>query len=227
MHQCGGGAAFSTVGLGMQIGNFFKSNISRRRPQHHQSNASKFSSKLCVVERDGRSLSGLVPKAIDLAAEADKWKYPNAAPPTFTGIWKKDKAASDSMQEACDLIALPWVFRQAMTFLNTLQVEETEEHFTTIMKAGGIMDVTETYPWTGEKIALPRRDKRRGKHVGRVLRLEEGAVCIEAKWEHPYGGWCTETFILSNNMSTLEQISEMKMDETGKECTYRTVYKRA
>lgn len=229
MHQCGGGAVFSTVGLGMQnaIGNFFKTNISSRGPQHRQNKASKFSNKLCVVERDDRSLSSLIPKAIDLAAEANNWKYPNAPPPTFTGVWKKDKAASDSMHEACELIALPWVFRQAMTFLNTLHVQDTDEGFTTIMKAGGIMDVMETYPWTGEKISLPRRDKRKGKHVGRVLRLEEGGVCIEAKWEQPYGGWCTETFILSTDGSKLEQISEMRMDGNGKECKYRTVYRRA
>lgn len=62
---------------------------------------------------------------------------------SLTGVWKKDRGASDSMDEACDMVALPWIFRKALMVLNTLEVKDTEKYFSTIMKAGGLMDVVE------------------------------------------------------------------------------------
>lgn len=40
----------------------------------------------------------------------------------LSGVWRKDKNASDSMQDACDAVALPWVLRQALNVLTTLEV---------------------------------------------------------------------------------------------------------
>lgn len=54
------------------------------------------------------------------------------------------------------------------------QIEDTDDHFKTVIKAGGIMDVVECYPWTGEVLTHGRRDKRKGVHTGRVLRTPEG-----------------------------------------------------
>lgn len=34
------------------------------------------------------------------------------------------------------------------------------------------------YPWTGEAVEHPRRDKRRGKHTAHVERTPEGHPCI-------------------------------------------------
>ena len=51
---------------------------------------------------------------------------------------------------------------------------ETEEHFTTRLKAGGLMDVVESYPWDGTERTFGRRDKRSGPLVGRVCRTPNG-----------------------------------------------------
>ena len=55
-----------------------------------------------------------------------------------------------------------------------MQVEDTEEYFKTTLKAGGLMDVVEKYPWTGETVIHKRRDKRKGTHTGNVQRTNEG-----------------------------------------------------
>ena len=55
-----------------------------------------------------------------------------------------------------------------------MQVEDTEEYFKTVLKAGGIMDVVELYPWKGETVIHKRRDKRKGTHSGHVERTKDG-----------------------------------------------------
>ena len=55
-----------------------------------------------------------------------------------------------------------------------LQVENTQDHFKTTMKAGGIMDVVEQYPWTGEAVQHSRRDKRKGLNEGHVEMTADG-----------------------------------------------------
>jgi hypothetical protein len=96
----------------------------------------------------------------------------------LTGTWKKDWEASDPMDAACDLVELPWLLRKALRVLSTLKVEENEEHFKTTIKAGGIMDVVERYPFSEEYVKHGRRDKRRGQHTGRVVGTDRGP-CIE------------------------------------------------
>lgn len=38
------------------------------------------------------------------------------------GLRRKDKSASDPMEEACDAVKLPWVLKKAVLVLNTLEV---------------------------------------------------------------------------------------------------------
>lgn len=192
---------------------------------HRRGQASTLSSHLQPLHRDPRSLAGLAAPR-DLAAEAGRWRGP---PPSLTGTWHKDRAASDSMTEACDLVALPWVFRQALGLLNTLKLMDNDAAFQTVLKAGGVMDVVERYPWTGEKVEHGRRDKRRGKARGRVYRPEGGggaAAVIEVTWADPHGGWCADRFEVTGEAGdTLEQWTEMVMRD-GRRCAYRTVYRR-
>ncbi|KAL4526313.1 hypothetical protein Ndes2526B_g00887 [Nannochloris sp. 'desiccata'] len=217
---------FASISWQKPFSNFF-CNSSHRSSQ---SQATKLSSKLQLLQRDTRSLfRDAVPQAIDLAAEAGNF---GSAPTlkTLTGRWKKDKNASDSMTEACELIQLPWVLRQALAILSTLDIEDTDDYFKTVMKAGGLMDVVERYSWSGEIVSHPRRDKRRGKHHARVHRHEtedgELAPVIEATWGEPLGGWCSDTFLLSQDGKTLKQVTEMKITESGKSCKYTTVFHR-
>lgn len=55
-----------------------------------------------------------------------------------------------------------------------LQIEDTPDYFRTVIKAGGIMDVVEQYPWTGQEQQHSRRDKRAGHHHGKVVRTDRG-----------------------------------------------------
>lgn len=55
-----------------------------------------------------------------------------------------------------------------------MQIEDTPDHFRTVIKAGGIMDVVEQYPWTGQEQQHSRRDKRSGHHSGKVVKTDNG-----------------------------------------------------
>ncbi len=38
------------------------------------------------------------------------------------GLCRKDKSASDPMEEACNAVKLPWLLKKAVLVLNTLEV---------------------------------------------------------------------------------------------------------
>lgn len=59
-----------------------------------------------------------------------------------------------------------------------VQIEDTPDHFKTVIKAGGIMDVVEQYPWTGQELKHSRRDKRSGHHTGNVIKTEKGPAIV-------------------------------------------------
>eukprot|EP00884_Botryococcus_braunii_P012179 jgi/Botrbrau1/20962/Bobra.0135s0080.1 len=143
----------------------------------------------------------------------------------LTGAWRKDLANSDPMDEACDLVELPWLFRKALLVLTKLELEDTPEHFKTVLKAGGIMDVVECYPWDGTPVKHKRRDKKKGHHLGKVVRTDKGPV-IEVTWENPFGGICSDLFELSEDGHTLTQVSNMTIRDSGRSTLYKTVYRR-
>ena len=100
------------------------------------SSATRLSSQLQPVSRDARTLRGAPVRALsDIVDDLQR--------PSLTGRWHKDRGASDAMDEACDMVALPWLFRQALVVLNTLELEDTPQYFATNLKAGGVMDVVE------------------------------------------------------------------------------------
>jgi hypothetical protein len=82
------------------------------------------------------------------------------------------------------------------------------------------MDVVEKYPWSGESVVHPRRDKRRGTHTAHVTRTERGP-CIICTWEDPYGGDCTDTFELSPDGGTLTQHTDMSIRGSGRRTQYK------
>eukprot|EP00890_Picochlorum_soloecismus_P002533 jgi/Picsp_1/3280/NSC_06120-R1_predicted protein [Chlamydomonas reinhardtii] len=145
---------------------------------------------------------------------------------SLTGKWRKNKNKSDCMREACDMVELPFVFRKALAFLNVLEIQDDGEYFRTILKAGGIMDVVEVYPWKDCKpVVHRRRDKRRGKHLGSVRR-EDGHPQIVVSWDDPFGGVCSDTFVLSEDGMELKQVTEMEIVASKKRTKYVTVYSR-
>ncbi|KAK9808804.1 hypothetical protein WJX72_004024 [[Myrmecia] bisecta] len=130
------------------------------------------------------------------------------------------------MADACEAVALPWVLKKALAVLNTLEVEDSETHFKTVIKAGGLMDVVERYPWDGAEVQHSRRDKRKGHHQGKVVRTAEGPS-IQVRWENPYGGECADTFELSQDGRTLTQWTDMLIRDSQRRCQYKTVYHRS
>lgn len=58
----------------------------------------------------------------------------------------------------------------------TAQLVDSDESFEFTLKAGGILDVREVYAHSGEPAEWPRRDKRKGKHRGRLERTPEGIL---------------------------------------------------
>lgn len=180
---------------------------------------------------------------------------PPPPPPAFrldslTGRWHKLKAESDDMRAACDAVELNAVLRMGVGLVNTLDIADervkgSEGYFATTLKAGGILDVRERYPWSGAKVEHSRRDKRRGKHSGRVslVEVEEGGdeqeegerndgekgkrlhPRISVTWSDPHGGECTDTFVLSRSGRKMTQLSELVV--RGKEVVrYKTVFTR-
>ncbi|KAL6771910.1 hypothetical protein ACKKBG_A28250 [Auxenochlorella protothecoides x Auxenochlorella symbiontica] len=130
----------------------------------------------------------------------------------LTGMWVKDKANSDSMDTVCEMAALSWVLRTAVKIISRMELKDDEEAFEVTMKAGGILDVRERYPWSGEPVDHPRRDKRRGKHTAYVKRTDQGPT-VYVKWDDPMGGTCSDHFRLTGYGDTLEQHSEMTIGE--------------
>lgn len=146
---------------------------------------------------------------------------------TVTGIWLKDRKRSSSMDEACDVVALPFIYRKAIRFLNKLVLVDNERGFTTVLKAGGILDVEEEYPWTGEDVVHRRRDKRRGTHTGRVCRTDNGFPCIMVRWNDPYGGTCVDTFELVDGSHGRELKQSTNMIVGDRCVDYVTYYHRS
>eukprot|EP00889_Picochlorum_renovo_P003599 jgi/Picre1/30629/NNA_005990.t1 len=104
---------------------------------------------------------------------------------SVTGTWKKLPDKSDSMDEACDMVELPWVFRKALKFLNTLVLlDDRSTMFKTVLKAGGIMDVVEEYPWQ-EKLSSILGEIREKVFTQARLRLLMGNGHLS--WSHGRG----------------------------------------
>lgn len=104
-------------------------------------------------------------------------------------------------------------------------MEITDKYLKTVVKAGGILDIVEVYPWTGEKRMYPRRDKKKGKHNAWVVCTDKGPY-VEMTWGKPYPGWSRDTFELSSDKMQLTMTSQVRLADTGEECEYKMVFKR-
>lgn len=129
------------------------------------------------------------------------------------------------MGAACDAVELNWVLRKAIGIIKVMEVEDTEGYFKTVLKAGGVLDVVEKYPWDGSKVVHSRRDKRFGKHTGMVRRAERGPE-IYVEWDDPYGGTCSDVFEVSPDGRVLTVHTDMYITNKQLRCQYKSVYKR-
>jgi hypothetical protein len=95
----------------------------------------------------------------------------------FCGTWRKDLARCESMDAAFKAVSLPYLYRLAVRYLNTMRIEIKDQSLIIIVKAGGMMDVVETYPLSGDCALQKRRDKRKGAVHGTV-ELIDGRMTV-------------------------------------------------
>lgn len=228
-HFCVGSKSHGLPGIRAE--GFWKRNLvtnisDRCSFEHNLRDMSRFCLSSGSIDEigQGSSLSsGLLDKAIQEGG-VSVGKTANLT--SLTGKWRKNKDKSDCMREACDMVELPFLFRKALAFLNVLEIQDDGEYFRTILKADGIMDVVEEYPWKDSKpVVHRRRDKRKGEHIGSVRR-EGGHPQIFVTWEDPFGGVCSDTFVLSDDGMELKQVTEMEIVASKKKTKYVTVYSR-
>lgn len=115
----------------------------------------------------------------------------------LTGRWRRQVEQSDmaGLDKAMDLMEVNFIVRTAGRILKCIELRDTEESFSTVIKAGGILDVRETFPWSGEAREHPRRDKRRGKATGRVYHHQKG-ICVHAEFGGPKPGEAIDYYAL-------------------------------
>lgn len=69
----------------------------------------------------------------------------------------------------------------------------------------------ETYNYDGTPAQFARRDKRWGKHTGRVTSATESRVEVAVKWDEPHGGEQSEIFEVP---SVISKILNLSRDQT-------------
>lgn len=54
----------------------------------------------------------------------------------------------------------------------------TKEHFVTVAKVGGVLEIVEKFPRDGASVRLGRRDMRRGYTEGCIQQLSDKMVAV-------------------------------------------------
>jgi hypothetical protein len=147
-----------------------------------------------------------------------------ALAPSYTGYWRKDSEASDSMNEAMDLIHLNWIIRAAVNVITGLDLRLTAEAFTFVVTSRLKLNVREVYPTSGEGRRHMRRDMRGGGALGRCTVTPAG-ISLALEWEDPLAGTEDMLFSLSDDNRTLTVRSVVTL-RSGPSCVYNTVYRR-
>ena len=143
---------------------------------------------------------------------------------SYSGFWRKDCEASDSMNEAMDLIQLNWLIRAAVNVITGLELQLTADQFLFVVKSRLKLNVREVYPTNGEGRRHMRRDMRGGGALGRCTVTPAG-ISLVLSWEDPRAGTEDMLFTLSDGNNTLTVRSVVTL-RSGPSCVYNTVYRR-
>ncbi|KAK9915727.1 hypothetical protein WJX75_003301 [Coccomyxa subellipsoidea] len=143
----------------------------------------------------------------------------------LNGIWIKDKAASDSMDPAMDLMGLNGLIRKAINLVRGVEIAITDDTFEmAIISVIPWFKVREKYPLTSEERQHRRRDLRRGGARGRVRMNPDGALRLDLAWPEPHGGTGYDLFYVLDDVNTLHVDSVITVG--GRTATYNVVYRR-
>lgn len=149
----------------------------------------------------------------------------------LTGKWTKVETVGQ--EKAMLMLGLNVVFRKAAILLSTVKIKSDKTAFEVTTKGAVVVSIKERYGFDGSVAACSRRDKRWGKHKGRIVKASEDKVVLDITWDDPHGGQLTETFEVDKSGDKMTQTSEIFVNEdatTGKKptqsYTYYSVYKR-
>ena len=77
----------------------------------------------CMYSHYGKQGTALLPACMCFACVLREGAvYSRTEGGDHEGLRRKDKSASDPMEEACDAVKLPWLLKKAVLVLNTLEV---------------------------------------------------------------------------------------------------------
>jgi hypothetical protein len=157
-----------------------------------------------------------------------------AAVGVLSGVWLKDRAASDAQEPAFELVRLPGLLRLAVGLIRGLEVraEPGREFAFSVLSGVAWFKITERYPLGGggggappEEARQRRRDLRRGGAVGTAAPAPGGGVRLALRWDEPFAGGLVQRFHLS-----VQDPEVLLVDTTmavgGAEVSYREVYRR-
>ncbi|GAB4814193.1 hypothetical protein N2152v2_001239 [Parachlorella kessleri] len=113
----------------------------------------------------------------------------------FSGLWVKDKEASESMEAACNLMQMGSLLRTAIRLIKGLRIRQLDGEFEMAVLSGILwFKVVETYPLDGTPRKHKRRDLRRGTHVASLHPMADGSLQMRLAWSDPLGGDGVDTF---------------------------------
>mmetsp|Transcript_65153 Transcript_65153/g.160430 ORF Transcript_65153/g.160430 Transcript_65153/m.160430 type:complete len:228 (+) Transcript_65153:61-744(+) len=147
----------------------------------------------------------------------------------IAGKWKK--VSEQGQEDAMLQIGLNVVFRRAAALLSRLEIRVSPKKMDIITKGPVLISITESYDFDGTASKHARRDKRFGKHTGKILQANDHKVMLDLKWNDPHGGEQIDTFEIIDGGKLLHK-SEIKVNENavtkapGKWTTYQSVYVR-
>eukprot|EP00195_Chlamydomonas_chlamydogama_P017753 CAMPEP_0202891962 /NCGR_PEP_ID=MMETSP1392-20130828/1857_1 /ASSEMBLY_ACC=CAM_ASM_000868 /TAXON_ID=225041 /ORGANISM="Chlamydomonas chlamydogama, Strain SAG 11-48b" /LENGTH=171 /DNA_ID=CAMNT_0049575837 /DNA_START=113 /DNA_END=629 /DNA_ORIENTATION=- len=127
------------------------------------------------------------------------------AVPNITGIWLKDKKASDSMDDMCTAMNLSFLFKQAVNLMKGIEI--TQDDATLVVCSISLVNwfqVKETYRMDGTPGETKRRDLRKGKTQASIKVIPPspeypgGAIDMATEWGEPYAGFGNDVFSLQD-----------------------------
>jgi hypothetical protein len=149
----------------------------------------------------------------------------------LAGTWTKVDTVGQ--EQAMLMLGLNVVFRKAAILLSKVVISAEPSTFEVITKGAVVVSIKERYGFDGSVSACSRRDKRWGKHKGKIVSASESKVVLDITWDDPHGGHLTETFEVDKTGNKMTQTSEILVNEdatTGKKpaktYTYYSVYER-
>ncbi|GBF88035.1 hypothetical protein Rsub_00747 [Raphidocelis subcapitata] len=143
----------------------------------------------------------------------------------FSGVWVKDKDASDSMEPAMDLIQLNGLVRQAVGLIRGVEVRQGGGDFEfSVLSVIPWFKITERYPLSGQPAQSRRRDLRGGSVTGRVTAPSPDTLAVALEWGEPHGGTGEDVFSMPSADCLV--IDQTTRTTGGGEVRYRSIYRR-